>query len=101
MKSKDIEYLSKRILILVAMIGLSSCLSNPVPEPVSGSQIVPDSSEITASASQAESSEGEIPAEDQEPDPKDECLICHSDQQTLVDTAKPVDIKESESSGEG
>lgn len=36
-----------------------------------------------------------------EADPPNQCLVCHTDEQALKDTAKPVVDKESESSGEG
>ena len=38
---------------------------------------------------------------EEEPAVVDECLVCHTDQETLMDTADPVVDLESESSGEG
>lgn len=35
------------------------------------------------------------------PEPADECLECHQDKQSLIDTAKPEEEQVSESSGEG
>ncbi len=35
------------------------------------------------------------------PDPVDECVVCHADKQSLIDTAKPIEPVESENEGEG
>ena len=61
---------------------------------------VPDS---TASESEddAESSSGEGQGLVVESETSNQCLICHTDQQALMDTADPVVALESESSGEG
>jgi len=101
MKSKDNAHFYKRILIFVVMIGLSSCQSHPAPEPDSGSQFVTATSESTAIISPSISTDTDLITEDQETEIPDECLICHSNQQKLIDTANPVVVLESESSGEG
>ena len=101
MKSKENEHFYKRILIFVVIFGLSSCQSHSTPEPDTGSQFVISTSESTSIISPSESTETDILTEDQETEIPDECLICHSDQQKLIDTAKPVVVLESESSGEG
>jgi hypothetical protein len=41
-----------------------------------------------------------VPTSQATPEPN-ECLNCHSDQQRLIDTAKPEEVVESESSGVG
>jgi hypothetical protein len=43
----------------------------------------------------------EIAADEAEPEQVDQCLVCHTDQQALMDTADPVIVIESENSGEG
>jgi hypothetical protein len=101
MKSKDNAHFYKRILIFVVMIGLSSCQSHPAPDPDPGYQFVSATAESSAIITPSVSTEADLFAEDQETEIPDECLICHSDQQKLIDTAKPVIVLESESSGEG
>jgi hypothetical protein len=54
------------------------------PEPTAS-----DPNEITEAQDEGESAE------------VDQCLVCHTDQDTLMDTADPVVDLESESSGEG
>jgi hypothetical protein len=43
----------------------------------------------------------ETAAEERDSRLEDECLVCHSDQQALKDSARPVVVVASENSGEG
>ncbi len=101
MKNTDHNNLGHKILILLVIVGLSSCQSGPSPEESPGAQIVPESSKVIAVELPSESDLAQLAAEDPELEPIDECLICHSDQQTLMDTAKPEVVQEVENSGEG
>jgi len=101
MKNKDNAHFFKGILVFVMMIGLSCCQSHSTPAPDPGDQFVTATSESTASILPSVSAETDLTAEDQETEIPNECLICHSDQQKLIDTANPVVVLESESSGEG
>ena len=55
----------------------------------------------TAEPTATEESSDVAVLEEVEAEPEDQCLICHTDQATLMDTADPVVAIESESSGEG
>jgi hypothetical protein len=98
MKNKQINHFCKTILIFVVLIGFSSCQSRAAQVPGAGSDPVLASPEVTAVT---EPSIAELPVDDQDNKTEDECLICHADQEKLMETANPVAVKESESSGEG
>lgn len=62
--------------------------------------------ELTETATFAlESPQATSPTEmavvESEPEEVDQCLVCHTDKQSLIDTADPVVVVESEDSGEG
>ena len=111
-------------LALVALLALSGCSEQPTPlvaAPTATEYAYPppayDPEEVSASltAMPDESEEAAEPTEDPqteapETEPTeavaaepevDNCLECHIDQQTLIDTANPVAEVESENEGEG
>jgi len=50
---------------------------------------------------ESETSSGEGQAQVVDSEDLNQCLVCHADQQALKDTADPVVLVETESSGEG
>jgi len=91
---------SKVLLIAVffLFIGLSACQTNRLRQQEDLSQLLEGLPKSTVLPQPIEVT---LIADDLETETIDECLVCHSNQQTLIDTAKPVVIVESESSGEG
>jgi hypothetical protein len=86
------------IAVFILIIGLSACQTNRVHQQEELSQLLEG---LPKSTVLPEPTEVTLFAEDLETETIDECLICHSNQQTLIDTAKPVVVVKSESSGEG
>lgn len=90
-----------RILIfaLVLPIALASCQSVPSPVTESIDQVTSsdETLESTATSEVETVSQADL---DQAPEEINECLLCHTNQQTLTDSASPVVVVESESYGE-
>ncbi len=85
-------------LILALAVVFSSCQSEPALEPVSTTESVSVGASVVPTA--------QTPLDDavqvvQDPRSGNECLVCHSDQQALIDSAKPQVVVASENSGEG
>jgi len=90
-------------VVLVLSIVLASCQSEPVPisEPVEQEtlDIVPD--ELSESTATLENLSVSLADEDQAVEEINQCLVCHTNKQALVDTVSPLVVVMSESSGEG
>ena len=86
------------ILALIVVVGLSACQSNSASNIEVQSQ---PSADNPATTTLPEPTVLVVSEDEQEETKSNECLVCHSDQQTLIDTASPVEVIESESSGEG
>lgn len=81
------------LLLLVGAVSCQADQTQQLPEPTSA-PVLTEAPEPTAVGDEAAlASQAEVNV--------DECLACHTDKQTLVDTADPVVDLESESSGEG
>ena len=83
--------------VLILIIGLSACKPAPDPSIAGSSPPNEQSIELTAVPETAVV----VELENTEPESVNECLVCHSNQQALMDTANPEVVIESESSGEG
>ena len=88
------------LLGILLILGAVSCQAQVDQQSVPGPEdetaaISQESPEPTDEVEEEEEVEEVVAAE------VDQCLACHTDQQTLIDTASPVEIAESESSGEG
>ena len=101
MKNKDIKQTYFVILLLILAIGLTSCQVDSVTETDLVSQSISDSTETLEITLEPELVAAEVSVEEQESDNKDECLLCHTYKETLLDTANPVAVIDGESSGEG
>jgi hypothetical protein len=103
MDLKNNKYIVPSILIyiLILAIGLTSCKSAPDQEEKLESQTNLISTEIAAPIVESDLVEDAELIEDQKPEYIDECLLCHTNQQALINTANPVVVLESENSGEG
>ena len=112
--------LTKKILLIVGMflvLSLVGCAQQATPQaqPTATEYAYPaplnDPTEVAASLTAvpkdevAETNDETIQPEPTEAiaaDPQvDNCVGCHTDQQTLIDTADPVAVVESENEGEG
>lgn len=95
--------------LLVLVVTASGCLSRndslptPVPADETEEQVTPVEPTPTAADAEGED-DSEVslaPLTEDEQGEVNQCLVCHTDQEKLVDTAAPVVDVESESSGEG
>ena len=105
-------------VVLLLLFSLVGCGSEPTPvaEPSAETHVYPppmnDPEEVAASLTAVPEEEATAPTEEDAPDSEptevvaaepevDNCVECHTDQQTLIDTADPVAEVESENEGEG
>lgn len=79
------------VAVLILLSGCAGRASTPTPPPAAAQAAGLTEPLQEVSAARVEAIER----------PKDECLICHVDKQKLIDTAAPVEVAPSESSGVG
>ena len=87
--------------MIILATGLTSCKSASDQEEKLASQTNLIFTAIAIPIDESELVEDAVPTQDQKPENIDECLLCHTNKQALIDTANPVVVLESESSGEG
>jgi len=86
------------VLGILLLVGVVSCQADQ-PQEIQNEELTTSETAIIESPEPTAvevATLAELPAEK-----VDECLACHIDRQTLIDTAEPVVVLESESSGEG
>jgi len=92
-------------LLVGLMLIMSGCTSRPDSVPTATAEDQPEAVvtpvEPTPSGMDDEDADQGQQADEVEQQESNQCLICHTDQQTLIDTADPEPVVEEESTGEG
>ena len=100
-----IHYSIPLLLGALLLLGAVSCQAGqagqgePQAAQVTETSLPGSPEPTTTAAPEMAAVDGQAP--DAEPEEVNQCLVCHADQGALRDTADPVALVESESSGEG
>lgn len=101
------KYIFSILLISQLIIGISGCSTNPSqeksPETQQAEELpLPETTDpLLEESINSENVATENVGEEVSTEVVDECIACHTDKQTLIDTADPVEESESENEGEG
>jgi hypothetical protein len=101
--TKEPLYFLLTVSALILLLALAGCRENVELETGNSSidiSEVEDVGELNSADNPPEESTSAVIADTVMPE-VNQCLACHTNQQRLTDTAKAVQVKESESSGEG